>query len=202
MTCTYSIQQQTGLIQINHSHFMPPSNTTNLLTGSNKKHNTTSNKMRSNSNVFTSNAKKQKEEEKAREKIKNNKQLTLVAIEVGKNRTLKMPALFYDATCIRTYVLLANGSQFTAHKHTYTHMHSYSVYECSQKCVSCTLQVSGRVQFRVLLCRISTRSKRVFLGMNKQVVEQVADLCAPLLLLLYALFQLFFRISICLLNGY
>lgn len=54
----YSTIVETGLIQINHSHFMPPSKTTNLTMQYNKKHNTNANKMGSNRNVFTSNAKK------------------------------------------------------------------------------------------------------------------------------------------------
>lgn len=43
-------------------------------------------------------------------------------------------------------------------------------------------------------CMISALSKRVFLGMNKQVVEQVAVVCVPLLL--YALFLLFFNFHV------
>lgn len=40
----YSNIVETGLIQINHSHFMPPSKTTNLTMQYNKKHNTNAKK--------------------------------------------------------------------------------------------------------------------------------------------------------------
>lgn len=134
-------------------------------------------------------------------KIKKNKKKNQKQRETrgSDNWSRKKLNLENAGTFLYVQVLLANLCGSRAHTNSWSLcMHKYclglviSVFWALYKLVA-ALSFACCPQLPAW-CMISALSKRVFLGMNKQVVEQVAVVCVPLLL--YALFLLFFNFHV------